>query len=214
MTPFQLPEDISPRLSVETVIEQSGPTARPFIEAVNSLMAINEYPVHMLIQDRIKSFRWHPSALVLTNRRILIVDRKIFSQTFLDMSWAQAHDAHLVETWRGATFAIQSIKGNVLEVDALPVNLARSAYAFAQRAEELAGEWRRFRSMEEERARARGVSISDLTGTTHSHQSPTSSSPPSDDIEQGLRRLEDLKNKGLISEQEYSDKRSEFLSRL
>lgn len=214
MTPFQLPEEICPRLSVDTVLDQSGPSARPFIEAVNSLMAVNEYPVHMLMQDRVKALRFHPSALVLTNRRILIVDRKVFSQSFLDMAWAQAHDAHLVETWRGATFAVQSIHGNVLEIDALPVALARPAYAFAQRAEELAAEWRRFRNMEEERARARGVSISDLThAPAPQNTAPPSSNPPSD-IEQGLRRLEDLKNKGLISDQEYSDKRSEFLSRL
>lgn len=215
MTPFQLPDHLCPQLNASEVLDKFGPSSSPYIEAVNSLMGRGEYPVHMLVQDRLRALSIHPSALVLTNRRIMVVRRTMMAQSFLDMSWSDANDAHLVESWRGATFAVQSIKGQILEIDALPVDLARPAYAFAQRAEELAAEWRRNRRMEEERARARGVSVSDLLPPTQPlSSSPAPTSGSGDEIEQGLARLMSLKEKGLISEDEYAQKRSELLSRL
>lgn len=215
MKPFQLPPELCPQLHSDTVLSQFGAPAQPYIEAVQSLMAMEEYPVHMLIQDRVRAMKIHPSALVLTNRRILVVQRKLFSQSFLDMPWGVANDAHLVENWKGATFAVQAINNSILEVDALPIQPARAAYAFAQRAEELSAEWRRWRQMEEERARARGVSVADLPSFAPppvATPAPALPSPP--DIEANLIKLQDLKNKGLISEEEYSNKRSELLSQL
>lgn len=214
MTPFQLPDHLCPQLRADEVLAHFGESAQAYVEAVNGLMGQGEYPVHMIIQDKLRALSFHPSALVLTNRRILVVRRTLFAQSFLDMSWAQANDAHLVESWRGSTFAIQSIHGQTLEIDALPVSLARPAYAFAQRAEELAAEWRRHRRMEEERARARGVSVADLMPTTPIHSAPSVPDQPLDELEQGLARLVNLKNKGLISEEEYAQKRNELLSRL
>ena len=168
-----------------------------------------EYFCHLAVQDPLRAMSPWPSALVLTNRRVMVVRRRLMGQTFLDMFWGEVHDAHLVENWNGGTFAVQSVQGHDLRIDALPVALSRPAYAFAQRAEELASEWRRERRLEEERARARGVAITDLA--------PAPTRTPVQDAtgpEASLRRLAELRDKGLISDEEYQSKRNDVISRL
>lgn len=215
MSLFQLPAELSPQMSADDAMSRCGPAAEPYIEIINGLMGGGEYPVHLVIQDRLKAFKIRPSALVLTNRRVLVLNRTLFTRVFLDLAWAEVLDAHLMENWRGALFYVKSIDGHTLALNYLPPNTTRAAYAYAQRAEELASEWRRMRRMEEERARARGVPIQDvITSDFPPTFPPPPAVSPANEIEAGLRRLLDLKNKGLISEDEYAAKRNHLLSRL
>lgn len=209
---YQLPPEECPQPTDQQLLDASGSSAGAILDTIRPLMTRGEYVCHMVIQDQIKAMTLWPSALVLTNRRVLVVSRKMMGQSFLDLFWGEVHDAHLVENWKGGVFAVQSVNNAQLRVDCLPVHQARSAYAFAQRAEELAAEWRRHRRLEEERARARGVALSDLPA----YPQPATAPPvqEANDVETTLRRLQDLKDKGLLSEQEYQQKKNDVLSRL
>lgn len=212
MNIYQLPPDECPHPTEQQLLDTAGSSASAIIDTIGPLMARGEHVCHLVVQDQVKAMTLWPSALVLTNRRVMVVSRKMMGQSFLDLFWGEVHDAHLVENWKGGVFAVQSVQNAQLRVDCLPVHQARAAYAFAQRAEELAAEWRRVRRLEEERARARGVALSDLPGYS---QGPAPSTPAdTGDVETLLRRLQDLRDKGLISEQEYQQKRNDVLSRL
>ena len=206
---YQIPDEYCPSPTDDQLLDAAGALAGPIIEAVRPLLARGEYFCHLAVQDPLRAMSPWPSALVLTNRRVMVVRRRLMGQTFLDMFWGEVHDAHLMESWKGGTFAVQSVQGHDLRVDALPVALSRPAYAFAQRAEELASEWRRARRLEEERARSRGVAITDLPPAPARTPTQDASGP-----EATLRRLAELRDKGLISDEEYQSKRNDVISRL
>lgn len=155
---------------------------------------------------------WTPDSAVLTNRRFIIYRPRVFNRvTFDDYIWRDLQDAKLVEGIFGATLLMKTATGRTISLDYLPKNEARGLYAIAQEMEEKVREERRIREMEETRAAAGGVVV----------QSPkeqvavgSAVGRNSEDPMQKLAKLKGMLDAGLVSSEEYDNKKSDILSRM
>ncbi len=144
-------------------------------------------------------------AVVVTNCRLMIVRPKLLRRfEFDDFLWRDLGDAHVKENLMGATFSAVSINGSHISIDMLPKKGARRLYQIAQEREEQAVEIRRNREMEEAAAGAAKVNINSPA------PEPTSASGPNDPMAR-LAKLKEMLTAGLISEQDFEDRKNEIL---
>lgn len=151
-----------------------------------------------------------PDAVLLTNKRFMIVRPKMMGMTFDDHLWREVSNVHMSEQMLGATITCNVVGGKKLEIDSIPKKQARRIYAFAQEVEERMHDERRAREMEEKRAAAGGVVIQSPMGFPT--QQPTA--PAADDPMAVLAKLKKMLDAGLIEAAEYDSKKSEILSRM
>ncbi len=155
---------------------------------------------------------WTPDSAVLTNRRFIIYRPRVFNRvTFDDYIWRDLQDAKLVEGMFGATLTMKTATGRTISLDYLPKNEARRLYAIAQEMEEKVREERRIREMEETRAAAGGVVVQ-----RPQEQVAVGSAvgQNSEDPMQKLAKLKGMLDAGLISSEEYDNKKADILSRM
>jgi hypothetical protein len=147
-----------------------------------------------------------PDAILLTNKRFMIVRPKMLTMTFEDHLWREVSNIHMSEQMLGATITFKTVGGGKLEIDSIPKKQARRIYAYAQEVEERMHDERRSRDLEEKRASAGGVFI----------QSPLSAAsvPQAEDPIQVLATLKRMLEAGLIEQAEYDAKKTEVLSRM
>jgi hypothetical protein len=150
-----------------------------------------------------------PDAVLLTNKRFMIVRPKIMGMTFEDHVWREVVNVHMSEQMLSATISCTIIGGRKLEIDSIPKKQARKIYTYAQEVEERMHEERRSRDMEEKRAAAGGVVIQAPMGTA-----PQASAPSGDDPMVTLGRLKQMLEAGFIEVSEYDAKKAEVLSRI
>ncbi len=144
-------------------------------------------------------------AVVVTNRRLIIVRPKLLGRfEFDDFLWRDLGDAHVKENLMGATFAAISIHGSHVSIDMLPKKGARRLYQIAQEREEQAVEIRRNREMEEAAAGAAKVNINSPA------PAPTAASGANDPMAR-LAKLKEMLTAGLISDQDFEDRKNEIL---
>ena len=213
---FKAPD--SPKKSLNDFLGQGQPEAK--LEAMwqrfSSLLIPDEQIEHFLVQNSF-ALKLFPGAVVLTNRRVLFAESNRMQMEFHDVMWRNLLDAKLKETWTGAVLSFQDVDGRLWGMRNLPKPLARSAYAFAQKIEELAIEFRRQRALEETRAAARGVAVEAVSPVSYAPPALAAPSPeegPSKTASEALSQLKGLWDSGLISEEEFQAKRSEILARL
>jgi ribosomal protein S19 len=151
-----------------------------------------------------------PDAVLLTNKRFMIVRPKMLGMTFVDHLWREVANVHMSEQMLGATITCTIIGGKKLEIDSIPKKQARRIYSFAQEIEEKMHEERRAREMEEKRAAAGGVVIQSPVGMPP--QQPITSAV--DDPMLVLGKLKKMLDAGLIEIAEYESKKVEILSRM
>ncbi len=150
-----------------------------------------------------------PDAVLLTNKRFIIVRPKIMGMTFEDHVWREVANVHMSEQMLSATISCTIIGGKKLEIDSIPKKQARKIYTYAQEVEERMHEERRARDMEEKRAAAGGVVIQ--SPMTMPQQSVA---PPADDPMAVLGKLKQLLEAGFIEASEYEAKKAEVLSKM
>ena len=178
--------------------------ASRILERVRPLLTAGE-EVRIAVQQRsalgLKRF-----CVVLTNRRFLVYKPGLLgSAEFDDYSWSKLSDARLKEGVFGATLTLQTVDGDPLVVEHLPKGEARRAYAIAQEMEDKVKESRRRRELEEKRASSGGVVV----------QTPEGPAPEeaSDPVAR-LMQLKAMLESGLISADEYEEKKQVILSRM
>jgi ribosomal protein S19 len=152
-----------------------------------------------------------PDAVVLTNRRFMIIRPKLLGMTFEDHPWREVADIHMSEQMLGATITCTTVTGTRSMIDSLPKKQARRIYAYAQEVEENAYAARRRADLERLSASAGKVVVT---------AQPTSPPPlpklavPSEDPVAVLSKLKQMLDGGLIQQAEYDTKKSEILARL
>jgi ribosomal protein S19 len=151
-----------------------------------------------------------PDAILLTNKRFMIVRPKMLGMNFEDHLWREVLNVHMSEQMLGATITCTITDGKQLEIDSIPKKQARRIYSFAQEVEEKMHEERRSREMEEKRAAAGGVVIQSPMGMP----APQAASTPTDDPMAVLGKLKKMLDAGLIVASEYEAKKTEILSRM
>jgi hypothetical protein len=151
-----------------------------------------------------------PECVVLTNKRFIKYKPKMFGRVeFEDYVWRDLRDAHVKEGMRSATLTMKTTGGNNISVDDLPKSQARRLYTLAQSMEEKVLEERRQRELEEKRAASGSITMQAGIPTPQATPAPSKEDP----LEQ-LTKLKKMLDAGLITEDEYSTKKADILSRM
>ena len=153
-----------------------------------------------------------PDAVLLTNKRFMIVRPKMLSMTFDDHLWREVANVHMSEQMLSATITCQIVGGKQISIDSIPKKQARKIYAYAQEIEERMHDERRNRDLEERRAAAGGVVIQSPSQAPV--QQSQTQSPPADDPMEVLGKLKRMLDAGLIDQSEFDAKKADILSKM
>jgi hypothetical protein len=173
-----------------------------------------------------------PDCIALTNKRLLFFTPANFglSMKFVDFVWKDIIDVQIKEEILGAVFSCKTTNGAEMGVDYLPKVQARKLYQIAQERKEEEREARRLRELEEKRASSGAVQF-EAPGVHASYQpivpvvepepvhvpEPVAAKPAEpeekpDQLTEKLKKLKALFDHGLISQEEYNQKKLDLLS--
>lgn len=177
------------------------------LNRIREICTSQEEPLYMAVQQRPVA-NLSPDAVVLTNRRLIIFRQKMLGRMeFEDCMWKNVHDVHMKENLIGATLTVTATNGAIKVVEYVPKAQARQIYRIAQEMEENMVEFRRNRSMEEARNAAGHVVVQNAV-------TPSAAPAVEADPVAKLAQLKKMLEADLISEEEYSAKKSEIMSRM
>lgn len=192
--------------------EQDPKAVEKLLEKVTGLLTHEETVEYIAVQKK-PAINLSPDCIALTNKRIIFCRPKSFglSMDFQDYAWKDVADCHIKEGIMGATFWVKTIKNFTNMLDYLPKNQARKLYQYAQAKEEEMIEYRRQRELEDKRAAAGGGII--VNNSTPSQASQSNETQQEDPFAL-LQKLKNLAESGIISNEEFENKKNEILSRL
>ena len=176
-----------------------------------------------------------PDCIALTNKRVLFFTPANLglSIKFIDFVWKDIVDVYTKEEIIGAIFSVKTANGAEMGVDYLPKIQARKLYQYAQERKELEREARRLRDLEEKRAESGAIQFEN--SARMAAQQPVASTPvpvyepepihvapvpavpevqKPDELTEKLKKLRMLFDNGLISQEEYNNKKLDLLSEL
>jgi hypothetical protein len=168
-----------------------------------------------------------PECIAITNKRILFFSPANLglSIKFVDFVWKDIIDVYTKEEIIGAIFGVKTTNGAEMVVDYLPKVQARKLYQYAQERKENEREARRLRDLEEKRAESGSLQIDHPTSIpfqqplsapqpvpTPAQATPVNTEPVKDELTEKLKKLKVLFDNGLISQEEYNQKKLDLLS--
>ena len=156
---------------------------------------------------------------------------------FIDFVWKDIVDVYTKEEIIGAIFSVKTTNGAEMGVDYLPKVQARKLYQYAQERKESEREARRLRDLEEKRAESGSIQFENAARMAAQQpvtpvapiplpepepvDIPVSAPAPvfhevqkPDELTEKLKRLRMLFDNGLISQEEYNNKKLDLLSEL
>lgn len=199
--------------------EQDPKAVEKLLERINGLLTSQEAVEYIAVQKK-PALNLSPDCIALTNRRIIFCRPKSFglSMDFQDYSWVDVADCHIKEGILGATFMMRTTKNFTNMMDYLPKTQARKLYQFAQEIEEQMRNVRREKDLEARRASAGGgVTVNNTTPIITTPQQFQQSQPlliENEDPFALLQKLKGLMENGIISSEEFENKKNEVLSRV
>jgi len=199
--------------------EQDPKAVEKLLERINGLLTSQEVVEYIAVQKK-PALNLSPDCIALTNRRIIFCRPKTFglSMDFQDYSWVDVADCHIKEGILGATFMMRTTKNFTNMMDYLPKTQARKLYQYAQEIEEQMRNVRREKDLEARRASAGGgVTVNNTTPIITPHQQLQQSQPlliENEDPFALLQKLKGLMENGIISPEEFENKKNEILSRV
>jgi hypothetical protein len=178
-----------------------------------------------------------PDCVALTNKRVLFFTPANLglSIKFIDFVWKDIVEVYMKEEIIGGVFTIRTVNGAEMGVDYLPKVQARKLYQYAQERKEAEREARRLRELEEKRAESGSFNIDTpvpapapvpqpvLQAPVQSQpqpepvfQEPLRQEVPEkpDELTEKLTKLKKLFDAGLISQDEYNQKKQQLLEEL
>lgn len=199
--------------------EQDPKSVEKLLEKINSLLTSQEFVEYIAVQKK-PALNLSPDCIALTNRRIIFCRPKTFglSMDFQDYSWVDVADCHIKEGIIGATFMMKTTRNLTNMMDYLPKAQARKLYQYAQEIEEQMRGVRREKDLETRRASAGGVTVNNTTpiiAQPQQFQQPTNPLMiENEDPFALLQKLKGLMENGIISPEEFENKKNEILSRV
>ncbi|TCC86498.1 hypothetical protein EZ428_23840 [Pedobacter frigiditerrae] len=188
--------------------EQDPKAVEKTLGRINSLLTSNEQVEYIAVQKK-PAINFSPDCIALTNKRIIFCKPKNFglSMDFHDYNWKDIADCHIKEGIIGSTFTMRTVRNLNNMMDYLPKNQARKLYQFAQEREEEMREFRRQRELEDKRAAAGGGIV------VNNAQTPNESLQQEDPFAV-LQKLKALLENGILSQEEFDNKKNEILLRM
>jgi hypothetical protein len=167
-----------------------------------------------------------PDSIALTNKRIIICKPKNLGLTmeFIEYFWKDVKNCQMKEEIFGASFTIKPVNGDDYIIDYIPKIQARHLYKIAQEQEEIHRELLRERDLEEKRASAGSVYMAPtppIQENTPPIPEPAkeiepiqmNTEPQQDNIMNSLQKLKTLFEAGLLTQEEFENKKAEILTR-
>src|ERR1700744_2552888 len=216
--------------------EQDPKTVEKIYLRLADLLTTGEETLYIAVQKK-PLVNILPDCVALTNKRILF-----FSPTnlglsikFVDFVWKDIVDVYTKEEIIGAIFSVKTTNGAEMGVDYLPKIQARKLYQYAQERKESEREARRLRDLEEKRAESGAIQFENAARmasqqpVTPVEQIPVQEpvhipepvpapapvvqeTPKPDELTEKLKKLRMLFDNGLISQEEYNQKKLDLLS--
>ncbi|ALR32196.1 hypothetical protein ATE47_17470 [Chryseobacterium sp. IHB B 17019] len=198
--------------------EQDPKAVEKLLVKINSLLTSQEFVEYIAVQKK-PALNLSPDCIALTNRRIIFCRPKNFglSMDFQDYSWVDVADCHIKEGIMGATFMMKTTRNLTNMMDYLPKTQARKLYQYAQEIEEQMRAVRREKDLEARRASAGGVTVNNATPIITQPQQFQQQTPQlieNEDPFALLQKLKGLMENGIISPEEFENKKNEILSRV
>jgi hypothetical protein len=176
--------------------------------AVDKILSGDERIVSIAPQDQ-RAPVVRKAAAVATNHRFILYEPQLIgSFNFHDVHWYEVEDVHLKQGMLFSDLTVKKVDGSTLVAEKLNKDAARKLYAVCQQYENEWREKRRIRQMEEDRARAGGVTI------TGNPTASAASTTAADDPVARLAKLKALLDQGLISEDDYNQTKQQILGSL
>ena len=218
--------------------EQDPKTVEKVYSRLADLLSSGEEIIYIAVQKK-PLVNLFPDCIALTNRRILFFTPANFglSIKFVDFVWKDIVDVYTKEEIIGAVFSVKTTNGAEMSVDYLPKIQGRKLYQYAQERKELEREARRQRELEQKRAESGSFQYgnpiaapalnSQQATITPTHLpapqvlAPTflptipvvqETAPKPDELTEKLKKLKTLFDNGLISQEEYNNKKLDLLS--
>lgn len=197
--------------------EQDPKSVEKLLEKINSLLTSQEFVEYIAVQKK-PALNLSPDCIALTNRRIIFCRPKTFgfSMDFQDYNWVDVADCHIKEGILGSTFTMRTTRNFNNMMDYLPKAQARKLYQYAQEIEEQMRGVRREKDLEARRASAGGVTVNNATPIIT--QPVTYPQQPqmieTEDPFAVLQKFKGLMENGIISPEEFENKKNEILSRV
>ena len=192
--------------------EQDEAAVRKILPKVSELLTKDETIEYIAVQKKLV-VNISPDAIVLTNKRFILVQPSLFGMQFQDHPWREVKDVHMSEQMIGATLSCTTTTGKKIALESIPKKQARKVYSFAQGVEEQAYDKRQQLELEKMRASAGGVVVH-APAAVPAAPAPQPATPPADDPLTALAQLKKLLAAELITEEEFAAKKTEILARL
>lgn len=188
---------------------QDPKTVEKILNKVSELLMTGESIEYIAVQKK-PTLNISPDCLALTNKRIIFCRTRNMglSMDFDDYLWKEVEDCHIKEGILGATFTVNTVKGENIQLDFLPKSQARVLYRYAQEQEEKMTEYRRQLELENSRARAGGGII------VNPSPGPAKEPEEKEDPVASLKKLKQLLQEDLISQEEFDRKKEDILNKL
>ena len=163
-----------------------------------------------------------PECIVITNRRVLFFSPANLglSLKFVDFVWKDIADVNMKEEIIGSVFTIKTTQGAEMSVDYLPKVQGRKLYQFSQ-------ECRENERKREELHKVQNTPFMSFEAPAQQSYAPPVAptplpvpapepvaEPKPDELTEKLKKLKLLFDNGLISQEEYNQKKLELLSEL
>ncbi len=199
--------------------QQEPKAVEKIYSRLNDLLNSGEEIIYIAVQKK-PLVNITPDCVAITDKRIFFFTAANLglSIKFIDFVWKDVIEVRIKEELLGAVFSIKTLNGAETSVDFLPKTQARKLYQYGQEREQTEREERRQRDLEEKRA-ASGTIIPEMNrfASTQNMQ-PTTSKPveetKTDELTVKLKKLKMLFDNGLITQEEYNQKKLELLSEL
>lgn len=217
--------------------EQDPKAVEKIYLRLNDLLTTGEEILYIAVQKK-PIVNLFPDCIALTNKRVLFFTPANLglSIKFVDFVWKDIADVYTREEIIGAIFSVKTTAGAEMGVDYLPKVQARKLYQYAQERKEIERDARRQRDLEDKRAESGAMHFEHTAPAfqqpvTPPHQpeviqipevvataTPAPVSVPEaqkpDELTEKLKKLRMLFENGLISQEEYNQKKLDLLSDL
>lgn len=189
---------------------------------LSDLLTSNETIEYIAVQKK-PAVNISPDCVALTNRRIIFCFQKNLGLTFdfQDFQWRDVFNCTLKENLLGSVFTLKTTTNHELTMEYIPKAQGRKLYALAQEQEENQREFRRNQDLEEKRASASNISLGntpEVTPPSPIQNEPVEETKPivnsHDKMIETLQKLKIMFESGLITHQEYENKKQEILNSL
>ena len=193
---------------------------RSAISKLQSLLVAGENIEHLATQVYIFALiNFNRRAIIAaTPMRMIIFKRGLFGGYELtDIRWQDLENVNISESFFenifGASFTIKIRQGSTLIVKGVQSVQVRPLYVYSQQQEQSWREKNRIRKIEEDRAKAGGITIGNPNSMTN--PTPASSSPlEQDTVMLRIQKAKALFDQGLMSDDEYEAVKARIFNEL